>query len=176
MSTTISDCWPDDIKVDVLTPLAILKVQEGLLAQKTRGMLQAGLATTESENLVQHQLDLIAPSLNFYRERLLTATHDRVMLYPVTVMAEAFSPKPLLHPVMEAAWVYKQMFAPPTNVRKAATDEEFLSLVREVLKSERVRALISSLLARINDPNPSPAGNGPVDQEKQTKTTQKEGE
>jgi hypothetical protein len=167
MSTMITDCWPDDIKVEVLTPLAILKAQEGLLAQKTRGMLQAKLSTTESEKLVQHQLDLIAPGLNFYRERLLTATHDRTMLYPVIVTSEAFaSPEPL-DPLKAAVASLQRSVDTSLIQRKAATDEELLGLVRQVLQSERVRALIHSLIARLNAERSNSQGNGPAAQEDQ---------
>ena len=41
MTTAIPNLWPDDIKVDVLPPIAILKAQEGLLARMTQGMLVA---------------------------------------------------------------------------------------------------------------------------------------
>src|SRR5438477_454919 len=93
MPTTIPDLWPDDIKVNVLSPVAILKVQEGLLARKTQGKLQAKLTCAESDRLVQYQLDLIAPILNFYRERLLSATYERGRYYPAMVKSECFPRK-----------------------------------------------------------------------------------
>lgn len=172
MNTAIPDLWSDDIKVDVLPPLAILKAQEGLLARKTQGMLEAKVTTTESENLVQHQLDLIAPSLNFYRERLLTATHDRLMLYPVIVAAECFAPNvevsqgPLapIHLTAKAMTDMHRVLIPEAFQRKATTDEEFVQLIREVLQSTEVRALIASLIARINQNKIEPQGNGTVEQ------------
>lgn len=155
MSTTIPDLWPSKIKIDVLPPIVILKVQEGLLASKTRGLLEAKLATVETESLVQHQLDLLAPSLNFYRERILSATHDRRMLYPVTVTARGFdSTHSPLH-----------TNGAETVQRRAATEEEFLELVRQVLQSELVRALVCSLLARINEEKGEWQGNGKGEQE-----------
>lgn len=173
MTTAIPDLWAEDIKVDVLPPLAILKAQEGLLARKTQGMLMAKLTTMEAENLVQHQLDLIAPSLNFYRERLLTATHDRSMLYPVTVAAECFARKVeisqgTLAPIQLAAKAMTDLhraLVPESIQRKAATDTEFVQLVREVLQSEQVRALISSLIARINQEEGERQTNGTVERE-----------
>lgn len=149
MTTDIPDLWSDDIKVNVLSPIAVLKAQEGLLGRKTHGMLQAKLTTTETATLVQHQLDLIAPSLNFYRERLLSATHDREMLYPVTVTSETFAPRP-----QNSIQAFSATIARATNPsmfqREAATDEEFIRLVREVLQSPEVRSLTHSLIARIN--------------------------
>ncbi|MGH7172857.1 MAG: hypothetical protein ACRELG_21460 [Gemmataceae bacterium] len=175
MTTAIPDLWSEDITIDVLPPIAILKAQEGLLARKTQGMLEAKLSTTESGSLVQHQLDLIAPSLNFYRERLLTATHDRLMLYPVIVTAECFAPKsevsrgPLapLHVTAKALTDMHRALVPEVIQRKAATGDEFVELVREVLQSAEVRALISSLIARINQTNGEHHGNGAIEQEAQ---------
>jgi hypothetical protein len=164
VTTTIPNLWPDDIKLNVLPPVAVLKAQEGLLAQMTHGMLQAKLTTTETEKLVQHRLDLIAPSLNFYRQRLLSATHDRVMLYPVTVTAEAFAPAPVTPSPFNLGHITAalQRLDPSLTQRQAATDEEFIRLVGEVLRSVEVRGLIHSLIARINDEKAEEQGNGSV--------------
>src|SRR5262245_16836202 len=149
MPTTIPDLWSEDIKTSVLPPIAILKAQEGVLAQRTHGMLQAKLTSTETNTLVQHQLDLIAPSLNFYRERLLSAPDDRERVYPVTVTAECFVPRSSRQ--AEAVTAFERARNPLAGERLAATDEEFIRLVREVLQSGEVRALIHSLIARINE-------------------------
>jgi hypothetical protein len=150
MATTIPDLWPDDIKVEVLPPLAILKAQEGLLARKTQGKLQAKLTRTESERLVQYQLDLIAPSLNFYRELLLSARHKRGRYYPVDVTAECLTPKSL-GPTRARGGGMQDDIDSPAVQQRATTDEEFIRLVREVLQSGEVRSLIHSLIARINE-------------------------
>jgi hypothetical protein len=163
MTNAIPDLWPTDINVDVLPPIAILKAQEGLLARKTQGMLVARLTTMESENLIQHQLDLLAPSLNFYRERLLSATHGRAMVYPVTVTADCFRPKPGTQ--MDAiTFPVEHPLIQPLPQREAATDEEFVQLVEKVLHSAEVRALIHSLIARINQTNGERQANGSLGQ------------
>jgi len=152
MATTIPDLWAEDITVTVLPPLAVLKAQEGLLAQKTQGLLQAKLTCTESDKLVQYQLDLVAPSLNFYRERLLTATHEKGRYYPVVITAECFLPKAgTFSPISELTAVAVRTMNPSLDQRRAATEEEFIRLVREVLHSADVRSLIQSLIARINE-------------------------
>src|SRR6266511_2111122 len=130
MTTAVPDLWSEDIKVNVLPSIAVLKTQEGLLARKTQGMLQARLTTTETDTLVQHSLDLIAPALNFDRERLLSATHDREMLYPVTVTAEAFAPGPL-NSMQALSDAVLRKTDPSRIQRRAATDEDFIRLVRE---------------------------------------------
>lgn len=159
MITAIPDLWSEDINVNVLPPIAVLKTQESLLARKTQGMLQAKVTTTETDKLVQHSLDLIAPGLNFYRERLLSATHGREMLYPVTITSEAFAPQPL-NVTQALGAVFKRSLDPSVIQRRAATDEDFIQLVREVLHSEQVRALIHSLIARINAQNADQPRNG----------------
>jgi uncharacterized protein with von Willebrand factor type A (vWA) domain len=168
MAATIPDCWSEDIKVDVLPPVAVLKAQEGLLAQKAQGMLQAKVTATETEKLVQHGLDLIAPALNFYRERLLSATHDRDMPYPVTATAEAFAQKPpdlspFVTPLSQSLAELQQLANPSRIQRRAATDEDFVRLVQEVLRSDRVRALIHSLIACINGMTSEAQANGPTE-------------
>jgi hypothetical protein len=157
MTPTIPDLWSEDITVNVLPPVAVLRALEGLLARKTQGLLQAKLTTTATDRLVQHQLDLVAPALNFYRERLLSATHDRDMVYPVLVTAACFAPRSpnpphWLAPMTQAVTAVSEFLErPAANQREATTQEEFIDLVREVLHSAEVRSLIQSLIARSNE-------------------------
>jgi hypothetical protein len=140
MTTAIPDLWSDDIRVDVLPPIAVLRAQEGLLAKKTQGILQAKLMTSESETLVQHNLYLVAPALNFYRVELLSAKHDRELIYPVTVTAHC--------------WFSEFLPDEDEEIERrhvAATAEEFIDLVRQALRSTEVRGLIQSLIARSNE-------------------------
>ena len=146
MSATIPDLWPDDIQVDVLTPLMILRNQAGLLYSKTQGTLLAQVMTTSTEEWVQYQLDLIAPLLERYRASLLTARHQLGEAYPVTVTSQAFVPKP--GPLGALA---RSPFGPPLDQRVAATQREFIDLVREVLQSPTTRSRIQSLIARGNE-------------------------
>lgn len=155
MQTTIPDLWSDDIRVDVLRPLVILRSQESLLARKTQGILEAKVSTVTNDVWELHQLDLIAPALNHYRTTLLTAKHARDMVYPVTVRANCFLPKTksaaeaLVPGLGETVRVLRG--EPPGDQREAATQEEFIDLVRQVLRSGEVRALIQSLVARSNE-------------------------
>ncbi len=49
MANAIPDLWPDEIaELDVLTPVAILRVQAGQLRQKTRGLVEADVGTMTS--------------------------------------------------------------------------------------------------------------------------------
>jgi hypothetical protein len=138
MATTIPNLWSDDISVDVLSPLAILRAQAAQLGRMTKGLLKAEVATTTGTNKwVQHQLDLMAPVLDYYRHRVLTARHHMDMVYPVTVDAECFN-DPTGSPELGSS-------------REAPTEEEFIQLVRQALQSNEVKLVIQSLIARSNE-------------------------
>lgn len=158
MATAIPDLWPSDIDLQVVPPLNILKAQEATLAQKTKGILQAKVSTTVTDKLVQYDLDLIAPALNFYRERILSVTHDNGFIYPVRITSEVFDP----NTSMSLSRLQRAMSADPgRSQRTAATEEEFINLVRQVLQSNDVRALIQSLIARSNELNEKAAQDMP---------------
>jgi hypothetical protein len=151
MPATIPDLWPDDIRVDVLTPLAILRTQAGLLSSKTQGTLLAQVMTTTTDEWVQYQLDLIAPLLERYRVSLLTARHQLEEAYPVTVTARAFLPNPAKRRLFVPPDFVKIPSDLPADQRVASTQEEFIELVREVLQSATTRSRIQSLIARGNE-------------------------
>jgi hypothetical protein len=175
MPDTIPNLWPTDIVLNVVSPLAILRTQAGLLAEMTKGLLIAQVSTIKTEHgLVRHLLDLIAPALNGYRHRLLTATHHRDMIYPVTVTAECFPPKNTSASVpggfaefAETLASVQEKLASVTGIEKhqAATQQEFIEMVGQILHSAEVRSLIQSLIARTNEERiqsapPEQLGNG----------------
>ena len=147
MPPKIPDLWSDDISVDVLTPLAILRAQERRPgAGEQKGLLEAEINSQERENEVVHWLDLVAPALG-YRERILTATHHKNRVYPVTLEAICFAKNP-------------NQFTIPETRRSAISQQEFIGLLTEVLRSGDVRSSIQSLLARSNDAKDSSASPG----------------
>ena len=163
MPVMLEELWSDDIKVDVLSPLAILRAQEGGLARRTNGLLQAKVETTDAGDERHHTLNLVAPSLG-YRERLLMASHRSDQIYPVILTAEAFDPD--LYGTVNLNRITGRVgpiLGLAHNQRRAATDQDFIDLVRQVLRSETVRSRIQSLIARINDENlPSMQANVPT--------------
>ena len=136
---TIPDLWSEDIQIDVLPPVAILRAQENPLGRKTKGILEAKVMTTTSESEAQHQLDLIAPALSHYRKTLLTARHSFEMVYPVEVRAPCFEPDGSMREFM----LSKRNFA--------AGQEDFIQVVRKVLQSTETKAIIQSLISRSNE-------------------------
>lgn len=164
MSATIPSLWPDDIRVDILPPLVLLKVQAAKIGELTRGVLDAEVTTvTGQSDFVVHRLDLIAPELDDSRYRILSATH-RSEFYPVVIEAEVFRPRPKKIP-LTAAFAAQVVGPLALGVPEVSTDpdrwphpddwrpvassqEEFVDRLREVLRSPPVRATIDSLLAR----------------------------
>lgn len=158
MAAPNEDLWPDDIRVDVLSPLQIMRVQEGLLQKRLQGVVEAQVTTTRTDALVRHEFDLFARWLG-YRERIFSATHAPNRPYPVTVEAECFRKEAEEH-YDSIAEENSDGYERPEEDRKAATEEEFVKLIREVLRSTEVRSLIQSLVAQSNEirPGAAPAG------------------
>src|SRR5579871_4947989 len=125
MAVEIPTLWPvNDIKVDVLTPLAILRVQANELSKITQGILKAEVLTTQGDEVTTHVLDIIAPSLNS-RHRVLGVTHSNEMVYPVIVDAEIFQQMKATLGLMNP-WGHED---------EASSQQEFVNIVRKVLVS-----------------------------------------
>lgn len=187
MPATIPSLWPDDIKVDLLPPLAILRTQADALARLTDGIVRADVYTTSGhEDFVVHRLELYAPLYAIRRYGILNVTH-RTDYYPAVLEADCFQPKrtrdgggkghSLVDAVVAAQLaqagiteaVTQALGAPepppwphPDDWRPvAANQDEFLDLLAKVLKSREVRAAIDSMIALHNElyrkPNPDEA-------------------
>jgi hypothetical protein len=149
---TIPDFWSDEIRVNVLTPLAILRAGEGSLEKKTNGLLRTEVSSTTSPDFMAHTLELIAPSLNQRRVGLLSATHRTGEVYPVLLKSRGFLPpysfwrESSRHGDMDP-----EAFSPPDDEREANSQDEFTRLVVEALHSPNITALILSLIAKSNE-------------------------
>ena len=160
MTATTMSLWPDDIKVDVLPPLIILKSQAAKLRELTAGILTGEVVTsTGHDDFVVHRLEIVAPQLGGRRYGVLTVTH-RASFYPVVLEADCFRPREtrmsrvaaatveVLIASMETEWPSKNDWRPA-----ASDQDEFVKRVGEVLKSPSVRSVIDSLLALSNEKN-----------------------
>jgi hypothetical protein len=147
MADVVGSLWPSDIRPNVLSPFAILEPQAKALAAITRGILVGEIKVEYGEGRKKTLLhfDILVPALDGYRRRILTASHQTDMIYPVRVDADCFRPI-TLHELETAV-------APRRRQREneAATDEEFRELVEKVLQSAEVKAIAVSLIARAND-------------------------
>lgn len=147
---TVASLWSSDIKPNVLSPFAILDPQAQALTEQTKGLLVGELkvAHDNEKKTTSLTLDLIAPVLNNYRRRILTATYRTDMLYPVMVDADSF--RRTARRIPEPAG-FNPFASPKKAANEASSDEEFQRLVEQVLQSPEVTAVAVSLIAQIND-------------------------
>jgi hypothetical protein len=151
MAVAIPNLWPQDIHVDVLPPLVILKAQIQPLEQMTKGLLRVEVSTRtvslhpefrnpldlgrkseefsdDSSTTVFHDMDVIAPTLRNYRHTLLTVDYQQNRVYPARLSSKLNQ-----------------------EGIEADSAEDFMARLGEVLKSSETRSLLDSLLARINE-------------------------
>ena len=154
--TEIPDLWGDDIKVDVLSPLAILKVQGELLGTKTKGLLAglttSGLAGAKQEREEIHQFDLHSPAVN-YTENVLTVRHKQGRPYPVDLRLQTAIDWP--KQLWEASGSEYSEDGTSSDCR-CGNEKEFLLALRAALQSPPVRSAIDSILAMSNERNMAP--------------------
>jgi hypothetical protein len=139
MSQNVHSLWPPNIKSTVMTPLTILTGQAQALALQTGGLLLAEVAEEREEGNVVLSFDLVAPSLQASRHRILKVIHDKEFVYPAYVEAELF----------------RRIYA--GSRKRADTDVAFTQVVAEVLGSSQVSSVAQSLIARANDLLSTPA-------------------
>lgn len=145
MPTDPLDLWPDEIRVEPLTPLRILRIQAERLRDKTQGRLVAEIVTTQKGSPVRtpeewgpeevHRFEIVAKALNDYRHQLAVCVHQSDFAYPVLVVADTL----------------------PDDGKLASSQDEFLQLMRGLLNAKSTVALIESLMARIAESKATPA-------------------
>jgi len=131
--------WPDVESESVLTPVAILREQADLLGQKTKNVVtarvtggQASLYGVMTSKGFVYTLSLVAPALDNYAYDILRVRHG-MQIYPVQV-SDLVRNKEL----------------------QAATEEEFLAALGEVLGSPEVKNVIQVLLSQSDALEPAP--------------------
>ena len=142
MATKIPNLWSQkDVKVEVLSPFAILRTQAANLEQMTKGLIEAEItATATATGEIFYQLDLIAPVLGGYRHRLFAISHKKDMLYPVRFLLSSTQISELIKRLGPQNW---------TEV--AGTEAIFLNELTYLLQSNDVNAVIQSIIARSNE-------------------------
>ena len=146
MAVQIPNLWPvEQVQVDVLTPLAILRVQATNLNQMTQGILVGKVSTLSSEETVQHHLDVLVPVLNNYRHRLLSVTHAKDRAYPVVVQAEYCN----------------DVLISLVNGCQSFTQDHFMNLLGRILESQAIVSVLQSLIAQSNESRDENASENP---------------
>ena len=138
MTGTIPDLWGDQVKVDVVTPLAIMRTQGALLKQRTSGLLEIDIQTTATLIETAHKFFVVAPSLPRYSELLFTASHLNEKVYPAFIEAACLS---------------------DSETWRADTQNELLDLLQRIFQSPGTRSLLQSLIARSNEVTKPPVVN-----------------
>jgi hypothetical protein len=110
---------PDVAKIR--TPAAILREQAALLTKQTRGTLVGVVETSNVDNNMVTKLAISVPSLNDYRYNILTYRQP-VEMYPG---------------ILDSA-----------QSHTVNNEEQFITHVRQVLSSDRIRNVIGSLLSQ----------------------------
>ncbi len=148
MPLEIPDLWSDDIKVDVLPPLTILKAQDEAIRRKTQGILHLEVTAREEqedrgdEGFVYwtiYALDLVAIALG-YHESLLEVLHRKGKLYPVTIQMPE-----------EIEWTQYLQETISSNTIRCYSSETFIDHLRTALQSQYTNSVIASLIAQSNE-------------------------
>ena len=158
MSTEIPDLWSDDISVDVLAPLVILRVQAENLSRKTHGVLVAQVSSPLSMGeTMSFDLEVIAPAVN-RRIRILTARHVQSEPYPVIVSSPPLTlskdSSGRRHRIYDKITLN---FDEINTSSVADTQQEMLSLTAAVLQSGWLKSRLQSLVALSNEATAKPA-------------------
>ena len=129
MSLSSRDLWPEDIGVtSIVTPATILREQAALLAEKTKGLVQAEVKSSGSGESLAHDFILRVPALGNYRYVLFSAHHP-MQQYPVTIDFHARASQEL----------------------RAPDEGAFVHTLKEILASDDTRNVIQSLMGQIQD-------------------------
>lgn len=110
----------------IRTPLSILREQASALTQQTHGVLVGEAeAKADGDELVV-SLDVVVPGLNDYRYRVLTYRQPLEM-YPGSVWGSG------------------------VETQTISDETRFVSVVKAALSSQKVKNVLTSLLAQVSD-------------------------
>lgn len=160
MPTQIPSLWPDNIDVDVVPPIAVLRHQASELRERTKGLLEAEVRSWPSkqeQGRIIHEFQIRAPALEGYTYSLFRIWHNKDFVYPAEIYFEPWvSQAKTEYFEKQKRLLPAQMFGPyavadlePSGIRSAATQTEFLEAMSDLLTSPRTKSVLMSLIARI---------------------------
>ena len=131
MHDVIPDLWPDEIRSEVPTPLAILRIQANNLQTKTKGIIQAEVRTLTDHNKKReiYRFELVAPAMEGYTFRLFSAEHQSKLVYPVVLEWDGFE----------------------HGSETASTPDELYPLLKMIFQSDATKSTLMSLIAQSNE-------------------------
>jgi hypothetical protein len=130
-----TDLWGDIPEPEAeKTPFAILTEQASLLQEKTKGLLKGRVTRIIKEGSGQlcYMLEIVAPKLDNYSFGVLIISYDIDTIYPVT---------------LECLVTYEDK--DEDDIFTCESEEEFLSLLGNILSSKEVKKVIQRLLLHI---------------------------
>lgn len=127
MSQPDRDLWPENIGVSAMvTPATILKEQAALLAEKTKGLVEADVRSSGSGTQFVHSFTLRVPALDNYHYVLFTASHP-IELYPAVIAFRGHEPV------------------------TTPDEETFVAQLAIVLSCDETTRVVQGLIAQIQD-------------------------
>lgn len=117
--------WPDFKDNSIETPKNILEEQGKFLADHTKNILEAEISSTPIEgedNKIVHHFDIVAPTLNNYKYRLLSINHS-IDFYPLDI-------------------TYKDSY------QRVVNKEQFIKKLSTIFNDESTIRIITSLIAQ----------------------------
>ncbi len=134
MATAETAFWGDDALItEALTPIAVMRQAAAQLPSRTKNLLEAEIETSaEEDDWVEHLFSIIAPGLDRYACPILAVRHKVPLVYPAfttDLSADGIDDRPF----------------------SSDTEEDLRTAIRSILASGSVKAIIYSLLAKLNE-------------------------
>ncbi len=171
MSEPIRNLWPVT-KINVLSPIAILRQQATYLREATQGILEAEVAVVKGEPWTITSFWIIAPALDRYRFELFKIAHNATDPYPVQISCAGLFATDAIN--LRRFWVTNTEFDTPFTVSNpedepddpitdtilivASSQDDFMMILEKILASPRTQSTLHSLIASTNDMGLEPAG------------------
>ena len=171
MSEPIRNLWPVT-KINVLSPIAILRQQATYLREATQGILEAEVAVVKGEPWTISSFWIIAPALDRYRFELFKIAHNVTDPYPVQISCAGLFATDRIN-LREFLVTYAEFDTPftvsnpedepddpitDTILVVASSQDDFMRILEKILASPRTERTLHSLIARTNDMGLEPVG------------------
>lgn len=147
------DLWADDIAItDIKPPVAILKEQATLLGNKTQntvlGEIISFKAYDSPNSEIIHKFNVVAPALGNYSFELFLVSHN-VDLYPLEItMDEKIFGELSSGETPLSSIIRRQNITARLYTVSADSEEMFVNFLGGILKSNRAKKIVRSLLAQ----------------------------
>ena len=171
MSEPIRNLWPVT-KINVLSPIAILRQQATYLRETTQGILEAEVAVVKGDPWTITSFWIIAPALDRYRFELFKIAHNVTDPYPVQISCAGLFATDSIN-LREFLVTYTEFDTPftvsnpedepddpitDTILIVASSQDDFMMILEKILASPRTQRTLHSLIASTNDMGLEPVG------------------